>query len=103
MRRMPALAALTAAVALSLIAAPALAAPNPKFEVSPTLVRAGQRVAGSADTNELQVLDPATTEPAVAARAFGPQPISDLALWVALFAGGTLLVAAIRVGRRRRS
>lgn len=59
--------------------------------------------AGSAGTTELQVLEPATIEPAAAIRAFGPQPLSDVALWVALFAGGTLLVASIRVGRRRRS
>jgi hypothetical protein len=58
--------------------------------------------AGSASTTELNVLDPEDTEEAAAQEAFGPQPISNLAMWAGLFAGLAPLVASVFVSTRRR-
>jgi hypothetical protein len=59
--------------------------------------------AGSAGTTELQVLDADSTETAAARQAFGPQPVSDLAIWAGVVAGIALLLASVGVGLRRRS
>jgi hypothetical protein len=58
--------------------------------------------AGSSGTQELNVLDPEDTDEAAARQAFGPQPVSDLAMWVGLFAGLALLIASAFVTSRRR-
>jgi hypothetical protein len=58
--------------------------------------------AGSSGTQELNVLDPEDTDEAAARQAFGPQPVSDLAMWAGLFAGLALLVASAFVTSRRR-
>ena len=57
--------------------------------------------AGSFGITQLNVLDPGDEEPA-AGQAFGPQPMSDLAMWTGLFAGLALLVASIILTTRRR-
>jgi hypothetical protein len=59
--------------------------------------------AGSAGTTELNVLDPEDTEAAAARQAFGPQPTSDLVMWVGLFTGLALLVASVVLTTRRRN
>jgi hypothetical protein len=58
--------------------------------------------AGSSSTTALNVLDPEDTEEAAARQAFGPQPTSDLAMWVGLIAGLALLIASAFVSTRRR-
>jgi len=58
--------------------------------------------AGSSGYTELNVLDPDDTGTATR-QAFGPQPTSDLAMWVGLFAGLALLVASTFITARRRS
>jgi len=57
--------------------------------------------AGSAGMTQLQVLEGA--QPAAARMEFGPQPPSDLALWLGLFSGIAVLVASVAVTTRRRS
>jgi hypothetical protein len=59
--------------------------------------------AGSSGTTELNVLDPEDTDTAAAQQPFGPQPMSDLAMWAGLFAGLALLVASIALTTRRRN
>jgi hypothetical protein len=59
--------------------------------------------AGSSSTTELNVLDPEDTDTAAAQEAFGPQPTSDVAMWVGLFAGLALLVASVVLTTRRRN
>lgn len=59
--------------------------------------------AGSSGTTELNVLDPEDTDEAAARQAFEPQPTSDLAMWVGLFAGLSLLVASAVLTTRRRN
>jgi hypothetical protein len=56
--------------------------------------------AGSAGTTELQVLEGA--QPAAARMEFGPQPPSDLALWLGLFSGIAVLAASVAITTRRR-
>jgi hypothetical protein len=58
--------------------------------------------AGSSGTTELNVLDPDSSETAAARQAFGPQPPSDIAMWVGLFAGIALLVASVAITTRHR-
>jgi hypothetical protein len=59
--------------------------------------------AGSSATTELNVLDPEDTEEAAARQASTPQQTSDLAMWVGLFAGLSLLVASAVLTTRRRN
>jgi hypothetical protein len=59
--------------------------------------------AGSSSTTELNVLDPEDTDTVAAQEAFGPQPTSDVAMWVGLFAGLALLVASVVLTTRRRN
>ena len=57
--------------------------------------------AGSASTTELDVLDPATVEPAAAKQAFGPSQDASTAISFGLLAGVALLAASVAVARRR--
>ena len=57
---------------------------------------------GSQGSMELTVLDQDEASPNGAGQPFGPQPTSDLAMWVGLFAGLALLVASAFVTTRRR-
>jgi hypothetical protein len=57
--------------------------------------------AGSASTTELDVLDPATVEPAAAKQAFGTGQDAGAAVSFGLLAGVALLAASVAVARRR--
>jgi hypothetical protein len=57
--------------------------------------------AGSAGTTELDVLDPATVDPAAARMAFGSSQDAGTAISFGLLAGVALLAASIVVARRR--
>lgn len=57
---------------------------------------------GSTASYDLTVLD-ADESTAAADEGFGPKATSNLAIWGGLLAGVALLVASLRVGRRRRS
>jgi hypothetical protein len=57
--------------------------------------------AGSASTTELDVLDPATVDPAASKLAFGPSQDASPAISFGLLAGVALLAASVVVARRR--
>jgi hypothetical protein len=57
--------------------------------------------AGSAGTTQLDVLDPATIEPAAAKQAFGPPRNASTAVSLGLLAGVALLAASVAVARHR--
>jgi hypothetical protein len=57
--------------------------------------------AGLAGITELNVLDPDETTTAADRQALGPTPPSNLAIWGGLSAGVALVLASLRIARRR--